>query len=364
MDLPFLCITALLIVVGILIFSSASLSLLARGGAPFGSVAFSQFVLGVGGGMLALVLFSFIPYRSYRPMAPYAFLGALLLTSLVFVDSVGVELHGARRWLDVFGLSFQPAETLKLGFILCIAWYYSSFHDKLDSFKVSVAGFVVALGLSGLVLLQQPDTGTFTILAATGCAMALAAGLKARHLALIGTVLFCGLIALAFMRPYLLERVTTFMDPVDDPRGAGYQIRQSLIAIGSGGVLGRGFGQSVQKFHYLPEANGDSIFSVAAEEFGFVGSTLLILLFVSFAVRGLQIASRAPDRFGGLLVVGIVILIVTQSFINMASMMGLIPLTGEPLVFISHGGTALMLALAGVGMVLNVSRYSKPKKLL
>jgi cell division protein FtsW len=188
--------------------------------------------------------------------------------------------------------------------------------------------------------------------------MALAAGTRLRHIVILGSVLVAGLVILALARPYLLDRVMTFVNPVEDPTGSGYQIKQSLIAVGSGGVFGRGFGQSVQKFHYLPEPIGDSVFSVAAEEFGFVGSVVIIGLFVFFAIRGLHIAARTPDRFGGLTVVGIVILIVTQSFLNIASMIGLVPLTGEPLVFISHGGTALMFALASVGIVLNISRYA------
>ena len=193
--------------------------------------------------------------------------------------------------------------------------------------------------------------------------MALAAGMRVRHIFFFCLAVALGLAVLALTRPYLLDRVTTFMHPVGDPTGSGYQIKQSLIAVGSGGWFGRGFGQSVQKFHYLPEPTGDSIFSVAAEEFGFVGSVAIIGLFVLFALRGFHIAARAPDRFGGLTVVGIVILIITQSFLNIASMVGLVPLTGEPLVFISHGGTALLFALAGVGMVLNISRFTTAQTL-
>jgi cell division protein FtsW len=327
-------------------------------------VALSQFVFGIGGGMVLLVILMNVPYRMYRPFAPYLFLIALILTSLVFVPGLGLELKGARRWLDIAGVSFQPAEVLKIAFVMCLAWYYSMYHARLDSLKMSIAGIVLILGCAGIVLLPQPDTGTFTILALTGGAMSIAAGIKMRHLAVLGGIMLCGLIVLAFMRPYLLERVMTFVHPIDDPQGSGYQIKQSLIAVGSGGLWGRGFGKSVQKFQYLPEANGDSIFSVAAEEFGFIGSVVLISLFVFFALRGLHIAARAPDRFGGLIVVGIVILISTQSFINIASMVGLMPLTGEPLVFISHGGTALLFALAGVGIVLNVSTYTaKPTRI-
>jgi len=321
-----------------------------------------QLLLGIGGGLLALTVLAHIPYRSYRQFAPHLFGVGLVLTALVFVPGLGYEANGARRWLSVFGVSFQPAEFLKIAFVLCLAWYYSMYYRKMNDIRFALGGLMVTLGAAAMLLLLQPDTGTFAILVATGGAMSLAAGMKVRHMAILAVVAVVGLAVLALARPYLLERVTTFISPVDDPTGAGYQIKQSLIAVGSGGVVGRGFGQSVQKFNYLPEPIGDSIFSVAAEEFGFVGSVAIIGLFVFFAVRGLQIAARAPDRFGGLVVVGVVILIATQSFINIASMVGLIPLTGEPLTFISKGGTSLLLALASVGIMLNISRHCKPAR--
>ena len=356
-DRPFLTTALVLVIVGVFIFSSASLGLLARDGVQFSSVAKSQFFLGVCGGLIALFIMANIPYRSYRAYAPYIFGIALVLTTFVFIPGLGYEANGARRWLSVFGVSLQPAEILKLSFVLFLAWFYSAHYRKLKDIRFSLGGLVGALAVTGLILLLQPDTGTFLILGATGVAVTITAGVRVKHLLFLGLLLFLGVCMLALSRPYLLERVTTFMDPASDPSGSGYQIKQSLIAIGSGGWFGRGFGQSVQKFSYLPEPIGDSIFSVAAEEFGFVGSVALLGLFVFFALRGLLIASRAPDRFGGLIVIGVVILIITQSFMNIGAMTGLIPLTGEPLTFISHGGTSLLFALAGVGMVLNISRY-------
>ena len=185
------------------------------------------------------------------------------------------------------------------------------------------------------------------------------AGAPLRHLALAALVCLVLLAALVFFRPYLKERLLTFLQPASDPQGAGWQIQQSLIAIGSGGGFGRGFGQSVQKFSYLPEPVGDSIFAVASEEFGFVGAALLIALFLAFLMRGLRIATHVPDSFGGLLALGIVILISLSAFVNIASMLGLVPLSGLPLPFVSHGGTAMLLALAEVGIVLNISRYQR-----
>jgi cell division protein FtsW len=356
-DRPFLIVTLLLVLIGFFIFSSAALGLLARTGAKFSSVAVSQLVYGIGGGMLALTFFAHTSYRSYRRFAPLMFLIAVFLTCLVFVPHIGYGANGARRWLNIFGSSFQPSELLKFTFVLALAWYYSVYYRKLHDARYALGGLMGALALAGIPLLLQPDTGSFSIIVAAGVAMGIAAGTRIRHLLLLGAVVVGGLLILALSRPYLMDRVTTFMDPSNDPHGSGYQISQSLIAVGSGGWFGRGYGQSVQKFSYLPEPIGDSIFSVAAEEFGFIGSLVIVGLFVFFTIRGFMIASRVPDRFGGLTVVGIVIILVAQSFINIAAMIGLIPLTGEPLVFISHGGTALLLALASVGIVLNISSY-------
>lgn len=356
-DRPFLFATLVLVLIGFFIFSSAALGLLARTGAKFSSVAVSQLVYGVGGGLLALTFFAHTSYRSYRRFAPHVFMFAVFLTCLVFVPGLGYEANGARRWLSIFGASLQPGELLKITFVLALAWYYSMYYRKLHDPRYALGGLLGALALAGIPLLLQPDTGSFSIIATAAVAMSIAAGTRIRHLLLLGLIVVGGLVVLALSRPYLMDRITTFMDPASDPRGSGYQISQSLIAVGSGGWFGRGYGQSVQKFSYLPEPIGDSIFSVAAEEFGFMGSLVIVGLFVFFAVRGLYIASQVPDRFGGLTVVGIVILIVSQSFLNISAMIGLVPLTGEPLVFISHGGTALLLSLASVGIILNVSRY-------
>ncbi len=360
-DRIFLIVTILLVVIGFFIFTSASLGLLARDGARFSSVAVSQLVFGIGAGMVSLLIFSNISYRSYRHLSPYFFGIAVLLTSLVFVPGIGHEVNGASRWLYIGNFSIQPAEILKLTSVLFLAWFYSFYYRKMNDIKYSLGALFGMLFIVGVILMLQPDTGTFLIISTASIAIAFSSGIKFKHIALMGVAMLIGIAVIAVSRPYIFDRVTTFLNPSSDPDGSGYQIRQSLIAVGSGGLIGRGFGQSVQKFNYLPEPIGDSIFSVASEEFGFVGSVFIVLLFVFFVLRGLYIAAHTPDRFGGLIVIGIVILILTQSFMNIGSMIGIMPLTGEPLTFISHGGTSLFFTLTGVGMVLNISRYKKTK---
>jgi len=358
-DRFFLSIVIFLVLLGLAIFTSASLGLLTQKGINIGSVAFKQLFLGIFGGGVALVLFSNIHYRVLKKYSFFFFLTTFILTLLVFIPSIGIEHGGANRWISLGSFSFQPAEFLKLGFVIYFAAILSSTRSKIGSFKYGVLPAIILLGIIGTTLLAQPDTGTFLVILITAFAMFLAAGGKWKHVGLGSIFAVVGLSILAAVRPYIKERFLTFIDPSRDALGAGYQIQQSLIAIGSGEISGRGLGQSIQKFNYLPEPIGDSIFAVAAEEFGFIGAIIIIAAFLTFAVRGIYISQKAPDYFGGLLVLGIVILIVSQSFINIASMLGVFPLTGLPLLFISKGGTALFAALLSVGIILNVSKYRR-----
>jgi cell division protein FtsW len=358
-DRPLLVTAVVLVALGFLIFSSASLGLLARDGAQFSSVAFNQIFFGIFLGSIACFIMTRIPYRMWKQFAIPLFIASLILTLLVFVPGLGLEHGGARRWIVVFGISFQPVEFLKIGFIIFYAAWLSYTSDRIHTFKYGLVPLLTVLGIVGAVLLAQPDTDTFLVIASAGLAMYLAAGARWRDFGVLLCLLIVLVAALAFFRPYIMDRIMTFFDPMADPQGSGYQLKQSLIAVGSGELVGRGFGQSIQKFSFLPEPIGDSIFSVAAEEFGFIGSAIIVLLFLYFLLRGLTIAARAPDRFGGLIVTGIVVMVVTQSFVNIGAMVGLLPLSGIPLLFISHGGTAMFFALAEVGLVLNVSRYKR-----
>ena len=358
-DRTLLILSIVLVVVGFFIFSSASLGLLARDGARFSSIAMNQLLFGVLGGGISLFITSSIHYRVWRQFAFYFFLVSVILTILVFVPWLSFEHGGARRWIQIGSLTFQPAELLKVTFIIYMATWLSGMKKNVQDFMSGTLPFVGFLGGTGILLLLQPDTDTFLILALASIAVFITAGGRIRDvflMALAGVVLIA---ILALARPYVKDRIMTFVDPSRDPQGAGYQIKQSLIAVGSGSIFGRGYGQSIQKFEYLPEPIGDSIFAVYSEEFGFVGSTLLIALFSIFTFRAFRIATRAPDLFGMLLVVGLATLIISQAFLNIAAMLALAPLSGLPLPFISHGGTALLVTLASVGIILNVSKYQK-----
>jgi cell division protein FtsW len=357
-DQVFLGIVIVLVVVGSFLFVSSWLGLLAREETKYTGVLFNHF-LSVALGIVALVVASKIPYQLWKKYSFYIFVGSIILTALVFIPGIGVEHGGAHRWIYVGPISIQPAEFLKIGFIVYFAAFLSSLQNKLHSLKDGVLQIFIILAIVSVMLLKQPDTGTLIVIIVTAIAMFVAAGGRWRHVFGFFMTGVAGVLVLATVHPYIQERLLTFIDPARDALGTGWQIKQSLIAIGSGGLFGRGFGQSIQKFNYLPEPIGDSIFPVAAEEFGFVGSLVIVALFVALAVRGFQIARRAPNKFSGLLVIGIVILITVQSFWNIGSMLGVFPLTGIPLLFISHGGTAFILIMLAVGIVLNISKHIK-----
>lgn len=357
-DRIFFVIVVVLLVVGLFIFSSASLGLIARG-TSFTSIAFKQFSIGIVGGGMGAYLLSRIHYRNLRRIAFWFFILSLIATALVFIPGFGFTHGGATRWISLGSFTFQPAEFLKLGTVLYVSALFSSKYLNVHTLKEGFLPMVGILAVIGALLLKQPDTGTFAVIAVTVLCMFLVAGGRWSHALLLVTIGAVGLFILAITKPYIADRLMTFVNPAEDALGSSYQVQQALTAIGSGELFGRGFGQSVQKFNLLPEPVGDSIFAVAGEEFGFIGSTIIILLFVAFTLRGLHLAGHAPDSFSRLLIVGIVILIASQSFVNIAAMLGIVPLTGVPLLFISQGGTALFAALLGVGIILNISRYRR-----
>jgi len=356
-DRTFLSLTLILLALGFFIFLSASLGLLAQDGSIFSRVAIKQMVIGIILGIPCMLLVSRIYYKKWRPYAMHLFLLSLLLTALTYVDALSLTSGGASRWLSLGNLSFQPAELLKLGMVLYIAAWFASVGSKVRTISYGFAPLTCIVLLASLTLAFQPDNGTILVLISTAAIMFAVAGGRYAHLFILFIMILMLGSIVAYKQPYIMQRITTFINPESDPQGASYQMRQALIAVGSGGMTGRGFGQSVQKFNYLPEPTSDSIFAVAAEEFGFLGSGSIVLLFVAFTLRGLWLAARAPDAFARLATTGLVILIAAQSFFNIAAILGIMPLSGMPLLFISHGGTALLFALIEVGIILNISRY-------
>lgn len=360
-DTVLFLIVATLVVGGALVVTSAALGLLARGATHISSVVLNHFVLGIGGGIALLVLAFAIDYRTWRALAPYLFGAALIGTALVFIPGLGFEHGGGRRWIDLGFATVQPAEFLKIASIIAAAALFATLREQTASWT-GLGAFVGLLAVPGVILLLQPDIGTLGIISISVFAIFLAAGARLRDVAIL-VVGGIAVLALLVMTPhyrYLYDRVATFVDPqAQSALVEGYQIRQSLIAIGSGGFAGRGFGQGVQKFTYLPEPMGDSIYAVLAEEMGFIGGVGCIALFLLLGIKGYGIATRSTDLFGGLLAVGLSTYLVGGAFINIAAMLGVIPLTGDPLPFISQGGSAMLVSLASAGLLLSISRKRK-----
>ncbi len=352
----FLSLVLIMILIGFLSFLSASLGKIGQDVSIFSQLVLKQFlILILGLGVFFIV--ANIDYKIWRRYALFVFATSILLMILIMIPGLGVKSGGAMRWLHLGPFTFQPAELLKYGFVFYWAAWLATAKTKIKDLRWGMLPLLFLLGLTGGLLYCQPDTGTLMVIAGTGIIMYFTAGCRWRDLGVIILVGSLTLSAMVYYRPYLRGRILTYLNPTQDLLGASYQVNQSLIAIGAGGIYGRGFGQSTQKFSFLPQPMSDSIFSITAEEFGFIGSLIIILLFLSFTVLGLRIAIRAPDIFGRLLAVGIVILIVAQSFINIGAMLALLPLTGLPLIFFSQGGSALLLSLLGAGVILNISRY-------
>ncbi|HEY4488236.1 MAG TPA: FtsW/RodA/SpoVE family cell cycle protein [Candidatus Paceibacterota bacterium] len=358
-DKPLLVLLALLVVGGAFVFASAAFGLFGRGEMHVTSVAFNHLGLGLGLGLLALFVCSLVDYRLWRRFAPHLFVAALVLTALVFVPSLGVMHGGGRRWLMIGEFTFQPSETLKFAAVLMAAAYFTAVRTKASTLLWGLGGFLALIAVPSALLLMQPDLGTLGIICISVLGVYIAAGARWRHIALVVVIALLALGTLSMVRPYVKERVMTFINPAQGQLDESYQIRQSLIAIGSGGFWGRGFGQGVQKFTYLPEPMGDSVFAVAGEELGFLGAAGIVVAFAAFALRALTVSARSHDMFGALLGIGIATYLGAEAFINIAAMLGLAPLTGVPLTFVSQGGSALLVSLASAGVLLSISRHKR-----
>ncbi|HYE59997.1 MAG TPA: putative lipid II flippase FtsW [Candidatus Kapabacteria bacterium] len=347
----------ILLLFGLMMLTSASTAI---GKDRFGDSYFfikRQILFGVLPGLVAFFICAKIPYYWLKKYSFLIFTGVIILLLLVFIPGIGTNFgKGANSWISLFGYSFQPSEFAKLGMIIFLAWYYTALGQKIRHFK---DGFVPALLIGFLPILLvvlQPDVGTVSILFIILFGLLFLAEADIWHLSGLALLGVLALVILVLIAPYRAARVTTFLHPELDPQGQGYHINQAFLAIGSGGFFGQGFGHSRQKFQYLPEVHADSIFAVIAEEIGFFFTLALLILLLCIAYRGFMIAKHAPDNFGRLLVGGIMIWFMAQSLLNIGAMVGLLPITGVPLLFISHGGTALLVAMAAVGLVINVSK--------
>lgn len=324
----------------------------------FGSSSYywqHQLFWGVIPGIIAMLVLWRIDYRHWKKAAfPVLFLSFLLL-ALVFVPHIGLRLKGATSWITVLGVSFQPAEFLKFALVLYLAAWLGEHRERLKNWQLGLLPFVIVMGFIGTLLLLQPDLGTLGLVLIIAGGVYFIAGAPLKQTILIGLAVLILIIGFARASPHRWARVKTLMNPMADARGAGWQLNQSLIAIGSGGVWGVGLGQSTQKFGFLPEPIGDSIFAILIEELGVVGGSVTIGLFALLSGMLIWIARKTADPFGSLFTSGMLLWITTQAVVNIAAITGLGPLTGVPLPFISYGGTAMISMLGGLGVVLNIA---------
>ncbi|MEK7518434.1 MAG: putative lipid II flippase FtsW [Patescibacteria group bacterium] len=354
-DSIFLSIILVLCVFGIIILSSASsVSAFNSLGDPNGYLKKQIFALLIG--LLFMVLIMQFNISWLKKVALPIFVITCLLLFLPFIPGLGQELLGARRWVSFGGFFLQPSELVKLSVIIFLSVWFSkrSLHDAEPS-RV-LFPLLGLLGVITAILTFQKDLGTAIVILAISVVMYFVAGAPVKHFVWIAGLLVVGLFLLIQSSSYRAARLNVFLNPEEDAQGNAYQINQSLLAIGSGGIFGRGLGHSMQKFNYLPEAEGDSIFAIAAEELGFILSVGILALYVGVLWRGIQLARRAGDAYVRLVITGVVSWFTIQAFINIGALTSLLPLTGEPLPFISNGGTSLVVSLVGVGILLNYSR--------
>lgn len=356
MEKRLLFITLILLVFGLIVLSSAGI---VEGQKKFGPAYYylnKQILYGVLPGLFLFFLFSKIDYRFWRKVSPLVLFVSLVLMIMVFVPDIGIGLKGASRWVNMGKLSFQPAEILKLALVIYLAAWFGGRDERIKSWSYSAAPFFVVLSFAGLLLAMQPDVGTLAVVVLIALGVYFSAGSSLKHLFAVIAIFLVVIAGLIFIEPYRFNRIKTFINPSVDPRGISYQLNQSLIAIGSGGLFGNGYNESTQKWGFLPEVVNDSIFAVVVEELGFAGAMVLLGMFVFLSYTLISIAKNTSDKFGRLLTMGVSTWIIGQAFINIAAVSGLVPLTGIPLPFVSHGGTAVMALMAGLGIVSNIAR--------
>ena len=356
MDGTLLLVLSLLMMCGLLaLFSATYYKAVDQGDAL---LEVKKQLIGIGLGGVLMLLTSRIPYRFWRDsrVVVAALAVSALLLVAVLIPGIGVNLNGSRRWLNLAGMSFQPSELAKIASVLYLASTLSYRAEKLHLLFQGVLPLLAVPAVMFLLILQQPNLSTAGSIMIVALLMILLAGARWRHLGLLGMAAGCVGMVYAWIEPYRRERLLSFRDPFAQMSDEGYQLAQSLIAIGSGGLFGRGLGQGRQKFSYLPYPESDFIFAIVGEDFGLLGCTVVILLFAAFAFAGMRIAVSCDDRYGCLLAAGLTAMITVQAIINIGVVIGVMPTTGLPLPFFSAGGTSISLLMAATGIILNVSR--------
>jgi cell division protein FtsW len=366
-DKSFLILTGILLFVGLLSFLSGAFYLFSDNSAIFWSTILRHFGFGALGGLVAFVCYKLLRPKHIMKLAPYVAVISLVVAAMVFVPGLGTDQgKGALRWVEIAGFAFQPAEFLKIGLVLGVGWWLAVYRDRTQSLLGGLVPFWVILGVSGALLLLQPDTDGFLVIAAALLAMYFFAGAPWRHILVSGVVVVVVASGLLLTRPYLRQRVETFINPAHDKLGASYQVRQSLVALGSGGVTGRGYGKGIHKYEYLPEPMGDAIFAVIGEEWGLFGTASVVVLFFLWYVRALVLAARSTVYFSRFVLFGFAHIVLIQAYVNILSSVGLFPFSGLPLPFMSQGGTALfvMIVIVGImGSLMNTSSNTSVKNI-
>ena len=361
-DKQFLAAIYILLAFGLLMVLSAS-SPVAFASSATGHDSFYYFkkqLLWACLGSLAMLITAGYDYRKLKKWALPAFGLSILLLLLVLVPGIGRKINDARRWIYIGPINFQPSEVAKIATIVFFSYSLSQNYKELSNFSVFIM-YIGIIGVISLIIMMEPHFSCTRLIAATACVLLFVAGAKLSHFFALGFMAVPAIIFMIVKAPYRLARVTTFLDPFKDIQGDGWQIVQSLYAIGSGGIFGAGLGQSRQKYMNIPEPQNDFIFSILAEEFGLLGAILVSLMFIYLIIRGIKIALNAPDLFGTLLATGIVTMIAIQAVVNVAVVTSSMPVTGMPLPFFSYGGTALAITMAEMGIVLNISKHVKNK---
>lgn len=280
----------------------------------------------------------------------------LLFLLMLFIPHIGKSLGGATRWLDFYIISFQPSELVKFAVVLFLAAYLSELKTNVKNFIKGLFPMLLIIVFIAAIIIKQPDLGTALSIMGTSFLMFFIAGAQILHLGILAGIGAFGVLILSILSHYRLQRLLAYLDPWKDPLGKGFHIIQSLLAVGSGGIFGLGIGNSRQKFYYLPQQYADFIFAVLCEELGFIGAMILLALFFVFFIRGIKIASNATDYFSSLFAFGLISMLFVQTSLNLMVVVGLIPTTGIPLPFVSYGGTAMVINMFCVGLLVNISK--------